>query len=70
MLVAIRPEDKPLFDDAVAGLKVMPPIAGGAAWSGFGAPRARGIGAPISPNRVLIHDGDPAVPRSANSSTG
>src|SRR5260370_9754420 len=29
VLVAIRPEDKASFDRAVAGLRVMPPVAGG-----------------------------------------
>src|SRR5215470_4064778 len=30
VLVAIRPEDRALFDRTVAGLCVMPPVAGGA----------------------------------------
>ena len=29
VLVAIRPEDRALFDSSVAGLAVMPPVAGG-----------------------------------------
>src|SRR5215469_3514332 len=56
VLVAIRPEDRPLFDNAVAGLHVMPPVTGG--------PTRQesvhlGLEALASehPDRVLIHDG-------------
>ena len=44
VLVAIRPEDRALFDRAVAGLRCLPPVAGGADPAGFGAARARGAG--------------------------
>ena len=54
--VAIRPEERALFDRAVAGLDVLPPIAGGATRQesvrlGLEALVAR------RPRRVLIHDG-------------
>ena len=65
VLVAIRPEDRALFDCSVAGLDVAPPIAGGATRQdsvrlGLEALTAQG------PDRVLIHDGarpfpDPAL---------
>jgi 2-C-methyl-D-erythritol 4-phosphate cytidylyltransferase/2-C-methyl-D-erythritol 2,4-cyclodiphosphate synthase len=56
VLVAIRPEDKPLFDDAVTGLTVMPPIAGGAARQDSVRLGLEAL-VPYKPSRVLIHDG-------------
>lgn len=54
--VMIRPEDRALFDDAVAGLKVLPPVAGGFARQDsvrFGLEAL----APYHPQTILIHDG-------------
>jgi 2-C-methyl-D-erythritol 4-phosphate cytidylyltransferase/2-C-methyl-D-erythritol 2,4-cyclodiphosphate synthase len=56
VLVTIRPEDRGLFDRAVAGLRVLPPVTGGATRQdsvrlGLETLAAR------SPERVLIHDG-------------
>ena len=56
VLVAIRPQDRPLYDRAIAGLPVLPPVAGGASRQelvrlGLEALVAR------HPERVLIHDG-------------
>jgi 2-C-methyl-D-erythritol 4-phosphate cytidylyltransferase / 2-C-methyl-D-erythritol 2,4-cyclodiphosphate synthase len=55
VLPVIRPEDRPLFDRAVAGLPVLPPVAGGrsrqeSARLGLEALARR------HPQRVLIHD--------------
>jgi 2-C-methyl-D-erythritol 4-phosphate cytidylyltransferase / 2-C-methyl-D-erythritol 2,4-cyclodiphosphate synthase len=54
--VVIRPEDRSLFNRAVAGLRVLPPVAGGASRQdsvrlGLEALVVR------RPQRVLIHDG-------------
>jgi 2-C-methyl-D-erythritol 4-phosphate cytidylyltransferase / 2-C-methyl-D-erythritol 2,4-cyclodiphosphate synthase len=56
VLVVIRSEDRLLFDRAVAGLPVLPPVAGGPSRQesvrlGLEALMSR------SPERVLIHDG-------------
>ncbi len=56
VLVAIRPQDRPLYDRAIAGLPVLPPVTGGASRQesvrlGLEALVAR------HPERVLIHDG-------------
>src|SRR2546423_13404806 len=56
VLVAIRPEDRALFDRAVAGLSVLPPVPGGAERQdsvGLG-PEAL---APAKPGRVLLPNG-------------
>src|SRR5215472_16507718 len=56
VLVTIRPEDRDLFDRAVAGLRVMAPVAGGPTRQDsvrLGLERL----APCRPERVLIHDG-------------
>jgi 2-C-methyl-D-erythritol 4-phosphate cytidylyltransferase / 2-C-methyl-D-erythritol 2,4-cyclodiphosphate synthase len=56
VLVAIRPEDRALFDRAVTGLGVLPPVAGGATRQEsvrFGLEAL----APHLPRHVLIHDG-------------
>jgi 2-C-methyl-D-erythritol 4-phosphate cytidylyltransferase/2-C-methyl-D-erythritol 2,4-cyclodiphosphate synthase len=56
VLVAIRPEDRPLYDRAVAGLPVLPPVAGGASRQ---ESVRLGLEALVGqrPDRVLIHDG-------------
>jgi 2-C-methyl-D-erythritol 4-phosphate cytidylyltransferase/2-C-methyl-D-erythritol 2,4-cyclodiphosphate synthase len=62
--VMIRPEDRALFDDAVAGLKVLPPVAGGFARQDsvrFGLEAL----APYHPQTVLIHDGARPFPSAA-----
>jgi 2-C-methyl-D-erythritol 4-phosphate cytidylyltransferase/2-C-methyl-D-erythritol 2,4-cyclodiphosphate synthase len=56
VLVAIRPEDRALFERGLAGLAVLPPVAGGATRQdsvrlGLEALELR------RPDRVLIHDG-------------
>jgi 2-C-methyl-D-erythritol 4-phosphate cytidylyltransferase/2-C-methyl-D-erythritol 2,4-cyclodiphosphate synthase len=61
VLVTIRPEDRGLFDRAVAGLGVLPAVTGGATRQdsvrlGLEALAAR------SPERVLIHDGARPLP--------
>jgi len=56
VLVTIRPEDRDLFDRAVAGLRVMAPVAGGPTRQDsvrLGLERL----APCRHERVLIHDG-------------
>jgi 2-C-methyl-D-erythritol 4-phosphate cytidylyltransferase / 2-C-methyl-D-erythritol 2,4-cyclodiphosphate synthase len=56
VLVAIRPEDRPLFDRAVAGLRVLPPVAGGASRQ-ESVRLGLEVLADHRPERVLIHDG-------------
>jgi 2-C-methyl-D-erythritol 4-phosphate cytidylyltransferase/2-C-methyl-D-erythritol 2,4-cyclodiphosphate synthase len=64
VLVAIRPEDRKLFDQALSGLSVLPPVPGGAERQdsvrlGLEALAAR------KPDRVLIHDGARPFPDAA-----
>jgi 2-C-methyl-D-erythritol 4-phosphate cytidylyltransferase / 2-C-methyl-D-erythritol 2,4-cyclodiphosphate synthase len=64
VLVAIRPEDQALFDNAVAGLRLLPPVAGGPTRQdsvrlGLEALASR------HPERVLIHDGARPFPDQA-----
>ena len=56
VLVAIRPEDRPLYDRAVAGLPALPPVAGGASRQ---ESVRLGLEALVGrdPEHVLIHDG-------------
>jgi 2-C-methyl-D-erythritol 4-phosphate cytidylyltransferase / 2-C-methyl-D-erythritol 2,4-cyclodiphosphate synthase len=56
VLVAIRPEDRMLFDRAVAGLRVLPPAAGGASRQESVRLGLESL-AGHRPERVLIHDG-------------
>ncbi len=63
VLVAIRPEDRALFDHAVTGLRLLAPVAGGATRQdsvrlGLEALAAR------RPELVLIHDGARPFPDS------
>ncbi|HEV2098834.1 MAG TPA: bifunctional 2-C-methyl-D-erythritol 4-phosphate cytidylyltransferase/2-C-methyl-D-erythritol 2,4-cyclodiphosphate synthase [Stellaceae bacterium] len=65
VLVAIRPEDKELFDNAVAGLNLLEPVAGGATRQESVRIGLEAL-ASYHPRRVLIHDGarpfpDPAL---------
>src|SRR5260370_31981608 len=55
VLVAIRPEDKASFDRAVAGLRVMPPVAGGTTRQDSARLGLEALAA-YRPERVLIHD--------------
>ncbi len=64
VLVAIRPEDRKLFDQALSGLSLLPPVPGGAERQdsvrlGLEALAAR------KPDRVLIHDGARPFPDAA-----
>ena len=56
VLVAIRPEDRALYDSSVAGLTVMPPIAGGPTRQESVRLGLEALAA-YRPHRVLIHDG-------------
>src|SRR6266446_3489615 len=56
VLVAIRPEDRASFDSAVAGLRVMPPVAGGTTRQDSVRLGLEALAA-YRPERVLIHDG-------------
>ena len=56
VLVVIRPEDRALFDRTVAGLRVAPPVAGGAARQDTVRLGLEALAA-YRPDRVLIHDG-------------
>jgi 2-C-methyl-D-erythritol 4-phosphate cytidylyltransferase / 2-C-methyl-D-erythritol 2,4-cyclodiphosphate synthase len=56
VLVAIRPEDRSLFDTAVAGLPSISPVAGGAARQDSVRLGLEAL-AIYRPQRVLIHDG-------------
>jgi 2-C-methyl-D-erythritol 4-phosphate cytidylyltransferase / 2-C-methyl-D-erythritol 2,4-cyclodiphosphate synthase len=54
--VAIRPEDRSLFDGAVGGLAVLPPVAGGSTRQDSVRLGLMALSA-YRPDRVLIHDG-------------
>jgi 2-C-methyl-D-erythritol 4-phosphate cytidylyltransferase/2-C-methyl-D-erythritol 2,4-cyclodiphosphate synthase len=56
VLVAIRPEDRALFDSSVAGLTVLPPVAGGQTRQDSVRLGLEALAA-YSPHRVLVHDG-------------
>ena len=56
VLVTIRPEDRALFSSAVAGLRVLPPVAGGATRQDSVRLGLEAL-ASHRPDRVLIHDG-------------
>ena len=56
VLVAIRPEDRALFDKSVAGLTVMPPVVGGPTRQESVRLGLEALEA-FRPHRVLIHDG-------------
>ena len=62
--VAIRPEDRKVYDEAVAGLDLLPPVAGGAERQDS---VRLGLDAltPLRPARVLIHDGARPLPDAA-----
>jgi 2-C-methyl-D-erythritol 4-phosphate cytidylyltransferase / 2-C-methyl-D-erythritol 2,4-cyclodiphosphate synthase len=64
VLVTIRPEDRALFDSALAGLRIMPPVPGGLTRQDS---VRRGLEALQGerPERVLIHDGARPFPDKA-----
>src|SRR5436853_4152838 len=64
VLVAIRPEDRALFDRAVAGLPVLPPVPGGAERQDSVRLGLEAL-AEHKPDRVLIHDGARPFPDAA-----
>src|SRR6266550_9596355 len=64
VLVAIRPEDRALFDRAVAGLRVLPPVPGGAERQDSVRLGLEAL-AVHKPERVLIHDGARPFPDAA-----
>ncbi len=63
VLAAIRPEDRGLFDRAVAGLRVLPPAAGGETRQDSVRLGLEAL-AEYCPERVLIHDGARPFPDS------
>ena len=56
VMVAIRPDDRALFDSSVVGLPVMPPVAGGPTRQESVRLGLEAL-ATYRPHRVLIHDG-------------
>src|SRR3989440_659240 len=64
VLFAIRPEDRELFDRAVAGLSVLPPVPGGAERQDSVRLGLEALAA-HKPDRVLIHDGARPFPDAA-----
>jgi 2-C-methyl-D-erythritol 4-phosphate cytidylyltransferase / 2-C-methyl-D-erythritol 2,4-cyclodiphosphate synthase len=64
VLVAIRPEDRALFEGAVTGLGVLPPVAGGATRQDSVRLGLEAL-APHRPRHVLIHDGARPFPDQA-----
>ena len=64
VLVAIRPEDRALFDRAVSGLAVLAPVPGGAERQDSVRLGLEALAA-HKPDRVLIHDGARPFPDAA-----
>jgi 2-C-methyl-D-erythritol 4-phosphate cytidylyltransferase/2-C-methyl-D-erythritol 2,4-cyclodiphosphate synthase len=64
VLVAIRPEDRALFDRAVTGLSVLPPVPGGVERQDSVRLGLEALAA-HKPERVLIHDGARPFPDAA-----
>ena len=56
VVVAIRPEDRALFERSVAGLCLAPPVLGGATRQESVRLGLEAL-TPYRPDRVLIHDG-------------
>ncbi len=63
VLAAIRPEDRELFDRAVTGIRVLPPVPGGATRQDSVRHGLEALAA-YRPDRVLIHDGARPFPDS------
>jgi len=55
-VVAIHPDDRSLYDRAVAGLDLLPPVEGGAERQDSVLAALESL-APLEPERVLVHDG-------------
>ena len=64
VLVTIRPEDRALFDNAAAGLRIMPPVTGGLTRQDSVRLGLEAL-ASERPERVLIHDGARPLPDEA-----
>jgi 2-C-methyl-D-erythritol 4-phosphate cytidylyltransferase/2-C-methyl-D-erythritol 2,4-cyclodiphosphate synthase len=64
VLVVIRPEDRKLFDQALSGLSVLPPVPGGAERQDSVRLGLEALAA-HKPDRVLIHDGARPFPDAA-----
>jgi 2-C-methyl-D-erythritol 4-phosphate cytidylyltransferase/2-C-methyl-D-erythritol 2,4-cyclodiphosphate synthase len=64
VLVTIRPEDREAFDDALAGLNLLPAVAGGAERQDSVRLGLEALAA-HRPERVLIHDGARPFPDAA-----
>lgn len=64
VLVTIRPEDRETYDRALAGLDLLPPVAGGAERQNSVRLGLEAL-APHRPERVLIHDGARPFPEAA-----
>jgi len=64
VLVTIRPEDRETYDRALAGLDLLPPVAGGAERQDSVRLGLEAL-APHRPERVLIHDGARPFPEAA-----
>src|SRR5215469_7523968 len=62
--VVIRPEDRNVYDQALAGLDVLPPVPGGAERQDSVRMGLEAL-APRGPARVLIHDGARPFPDAA-----
>jgi 2-C-methyl-D-erythritol 4-phosphate cytidylyltransferase/2-C-methyl-D-erythritol 2,4-cyclodiphosphate synthase len=61
VLVMIRPDDRSLFDNALAGLRIMPPVTGGLTRQDSVRLGLEAL-ASERPERVLIHDGARPLP--------
>ncbi|HZT89587.1 MAG TPA: bifunctional 2-C-methyl-D-erythritol 4-phosphate cytidylyltransferase/2-C-methyl-D-erythritol 2,4-cyclodiphosphate synthase [Stellaceae bacterium] len=64
VLAVIHPDDRALFDRAVAGIDVLPPVPGGAARQDSARLGLEAL-VPHRPERVLIHDGARPFPGPA-----
>src|SRR5712671_7852152 len=64
VLVAIRPEDRKLFDQALSGVSLLPPVPGGAERQDSVRLGLEALAA-HKPDRVLIHDGARPFPDAA-----
>jgi 2-C-methyl-D-erythritol 4-phosphate cytidylyltransferase/2-C-methyl-D-erythritol 2,4-cyclodiphosphate synthase len=62
--MVIRPEDRNIYDDALAGLDLLPPVAGGAERQDSVRLGLQAL-VPFKPERVLIHDGARPFPDAA-----
>jgi 2-C-methyl-D-erythritol 4-phosphate cytidylyltransferase / 2-C-methyl-D-erythritol 2,4-cyclodiphosphate synthase len=62
--MVIRPEDRNIYEDALAGLDLPPPVAGGAERQDSVRLGLEAL-APLNPERVLIHDGARPFPDAA-----